>query len=64
MGNGKRRDRKQDSPYQLTLIYNNGRVTMRGLEITEDGFSLTNDEGGGGYVPATEEDITLTDDHG
>ena len=57
MGNGKRRDRKQDSPYQLTLIYNNGRVTMRGLEITEDGFSLTNDEGGGGYVPATEEDI-------
>jgi hypothetical protein len=51
-------------PYQLTLIYNNGRVTMRGLEITEDGFSLTNDEGGGGYVPATEEDITLTDDHG
>lgn len=51
-------------PYQLTLIYNNGRVTMQGLEITEDGFSLTNDEGGGGYVPATEEDITLKDDHG
>ena len=51
-------------PYQLTLIYDNGRVTMRGLEITEDGFSLTNDEGGGGYIPAAEEEVQLTEDHG
>ena len=51
-------------PYQLTLICNNGTVIMRGLEITGEGFSLTNDEGGGGYVPATEEDVGSSDDHG
>lgn len=51
-------------PYQLTLLYKNGRVLMRGLEITEEGFSLTDEEGGGGYVPVTEENIELSDDHG
>ena len=51
-------------PYQLTLLYNNGRVLMRGLEISDEGFSLTDEEGGGGYVPATEENIELSDDHG
>ena len=51
-------------PYQLTLVYNNGRVIIRGLEITDEGFSLTNAEGGGGYIPATEEDVQLTEDHG
>ena len=51
-------------PYQLTLIYHNGSVIMRGLEITGEGFSLTDEEGGGGYVPITEEDLELSDDHG
>ena len=51
-------------PYQLTLLYNNGRVLMRGLEISDEGFSLTDEEGGGGYVPATEENIELSDAHG
>ena len=51
-------------PYQLTLIYNNGRVTIKGLSFSEEGFSLTSDEGGGGYIPATEEQVQLTEDHG
>ena len=51
-------------PYQLTLLYNNGRVTIRGLDFDDEGFSLTNAEGGGGYIPATEEDVQLTEDHG
>lgn len=51
-------------PYQLTLVYNNGRVIIRGLEITDEGFSLTNAEGGGGYIPATEDEVQLTEDHG
>ena len=51
-------------PYQLTLIYNNGRVTIKGLSFNEEGFSLTSDEGGGGYIPATEEEVQLTEDHG
>ena len=50
--------------YQLTLLYNNGRVLVRGLEITDEGFSLTDAEGGGGYVPVAEEDVELTEDHG
>ena len=37
---------------------------MRGLEISDEGFSLTDEEGGGGYVPAMEENIELSDDHG
>ena len=38
-------------------------LVMRGLEITDEGFGVTNDEGCG-YVPATEEDIELSDGHG
>ena len=50
--------------YQLTLIYHNGEIIMRGLEITDEGFSLTDEEGDGEYVPVTEEDLELSDDHG
>ena len=49
---------------RLRLFSNNGRVLIRGLEIIDEGFSLTNAEGGGGYVPVDEEDIELMDDHG
>lgn len=40
-----------DPPYTLTVIYRDGRVNFKGLEIGEDGnsFSLTFWEGGGGY---------------
>ena len=51
-------------PYQLTLIYQNGRVITKGLTITDEGFSFTSEEGGGGYIPATEEEVQLTEDHG
>ena len=51
-------------PYQLTLIYQNGRVITKGLTIPDEGFSLTSEEGGGGYIPATEEEVQLTEDHG
>ncbi len=51
-------------PYQLTLIYDNGRVTIRGLDFNDEEFSLTDEEGGGGYIPASEEDVQLTEDHG
>ena len=44
--------------------YTNGRVTIRGLDFDDEGFSLTNEEGGGGYIPATEDDVQLTEDHG
>ena len=32
--------------------------------MEDKGFSLTDAEGGGGYVPATEDDVQLTEDHG
>ena len=51
-------------PYQLTLIYNNGRAIVRGLDFEDEGFSLTDAMGGGGYVPVTKEDVELTGDHG
>ena len=51
-------------PYQLNLIYDNGRIIIRGLDFDDEGFSLTNAEGGGGYLPATEEEIQLTEEHG
>ena len=53
-----------DPPCQLTLTYNSGRVTIRGLTFTEEGFGLTDEEGGGGYIPAPEEELGLTEDHG
>jgi hypothetical protein len=33
-------------PYQMTLIYYNGRVIMCGLEIADNDFSLTDEEEG------------------
>ena len=51
-------------PYQLTLIYNNGLVIIHGLDFDDEGFSLTDAEGGGGYVPAAEEDVRLEEEHG
>ena len=51
-------------PYQLTLIYSNGRVTILGLDFDDEGFSLTDMEGLGGYIPAAEEEVQLTEDHG
>ena len=51
-------------PYQLTLVYQSGQVIIRGLDFVEGGFSLTDNEGGGGYVPASDEEVQLTEDHG
>ena len=51
-------------PYQLTLTYDSGRVVIRGLHFDGTGFGLTDAEGGGGYVPATEEETELIEDHG
>lgn len=53
-----------EPPYQLTLIYKNGQVIIKGLSFDKEGFSLTDAEGGGGYIPATDEDVQLTEDHG
>ena len=38
-------------PYELALLYGNGRASVLGLTPMEDGFSLTFWEGGAGYVP-------------
>ena len=52
-------------PYELTLLYDDGSALVKGLTVGEDGFGLTDWEGGGGYVrttadpwdnPGTEED--------
>ena len=51
-------------PWQLTLTYDSGRVLICGLDFDETGFSLTDEEGGGGYVPATEEEVVWDGDHG
>ncbi len=51
-------------PYQLTMIYSNGQVTVRGLNFDDEGFSLTDAEGSGGYIPAAQEDVQLTEVHG
>ena len=37
--------------YELTLLFDNGRAIVRGLELTEEGFGLTFWEGGAGYIP-------------
>ena len=39
-----------DPEYELTLIHEDGTVNVKGLSIDENGFSLTNFEGSGGYV--------------
>ena len=38
------------SRYELTLLFDNGGAIVRGLELTEEGFSLLFWEGGGGYI--------------
>ncbi len=47
-----------DVPYELALYYDDGRVNIKGLMLhdgeTEEGFSLLNWEGSGGYSPAEE----------
>ena len=40
-----------ETSYELTLLFDNGDATVRGLELTDEGFSLIFWEGGGGYVP-------------
>ena len=40
-----------ETSYELTLLFDNGCAIVRGLELTEEGFSLIFWEGGGGYVP-------------
>ena len=62
-----------DPPYEIALFYRDGRVNVKGLTIGEqedtgdgilrDAFSLTNWEGGGGYVRINEEDVPLRE-HG
>ena len=42
-------------PYELTMVYENGFVNVKGLTLDENGFSLTFWEGGGGYCPAGED---------
>lgn len=40
-----------DPPYEITLIRDDGTVTVKGLTLNENGsFSLTFWEGGGGYI--------------
>ena len=47
-------------PYELTLWYDSGLANVKGLSFDEQGFSLTNDEGGGGYVRP--EDMEIPED--
>lgn len=37
-------------PYEITLLYDNGRAAVCGLTVSEDSFGLTDWEGGGGYA--------------
>ena len=59
-----------DPPYEITLLYSDGRTNVKGLvlgqENTGDGvlrdsFSLTDWEGGGGYVRIDGEDVPRRD---
>ena len=49
--------------YELTLLFDNGRAVVHGLELTETGFSLTYWEGGASYVP-WDGSVNPEDDHG
>ena len=40
-----------EPPYELTLLFDNGRATVLGLQLTDEGFGLTFWEGGAGYLP-------------
>ena len=50
-------------PYELTLLFDNGRAIVRGLTLTDDGFGLTYWEGDAGYIPYGGT-IDSADDHG
>ncbi len=39
-----------DPECELYLIRDDGAANVKGLELNAEGFSLTNDEGGGGYI--------------
>ena len=39
--------------YEITLLLDNGRANVKALSLHENGFSLMNAEGGGGYERAT-----------
>ena len=39
------------TPYEITLLFDNGSATVLGLDIGSDEFSLIFREGGAGYVP-------------
>ncbi|MGN0747316.1 MAG: hypothetical protein ACI4ML_11615, partial [Aristaeellaceae bacterium] len=49
-----------DPPYEITLMNDDGTVNVKGLSLNIDGFSLTNWEGGGGYVRV--EEVPPTDE--
>ena len=38
-------------PYELTLLFDNGRAAVLGLGLTEEGFRLAFREGGAAYLP-------------
>ena len=38
-------------PYEITLLFDNGGATVRGLTLEDNGFGLLFWEGGAGYVP-------------
>lgn len=58
-----------DPPYEIAFFYSDGRTNVKGLTTGEqentgdgvlrDAFSLTNWEGGGGYVRIDEKDVPL-----
>ncbi|MGN1021317.1 MAG: hypothetical protein ACI4O7_13220 [Aristaeellaceae bacterium] len=43
-----------DPPYEITMIRDDGTANVKGLSLRDDGFSLTNWEGSGGYVRVDE----------
>ncbi len=43
-----------DVPYEMVLLYDDGRMNIKGLMLTDDGFSLLNWEGSGGYIRTQE----------
>ena len=60
-----------DPLYEITLLYSDGRSNVKGLSIHQedtgdgvlrDAFSLTNGEGGGGYVRIDERSVPLPED--
>lgn len=46
-----------DPPYEITLIQDDGRVIIQGLDLYQESFSVTFFEGGGGYYRVPESEI-------